>query len=255
QGGPGGPQRRAASHHRRKRQADEVRRDRQDGLQRSARGRVVPPAAALPRLDLSFARTVAANGGNGWARRAQPRRAARSTGIPTTPDQTRCRVHRAAFSEQNLRSADTTGSGGSQEIDITVDEHDTSSLTFWFRLCYVQACSTMPSRAKLTHPPHSKVLLVDGHRAGLRARCMVLEEEGHVATGVASPDEALQLLTEEKFGVIVTEFKLIGTTGPEFIAKLRQVAPGTPVLLLSGYVDALGLSERSTGADAVLMKS
>ncbi len=84
---------------------------------------------------------------------------------------------------------------------------------------------------------------------------MVLEEEGHVATGVSSPDEALQLLTEEKFGVIVTEFKLIGTTGPEFIAKLRQVAPGTPVLLLSGYVDALGLSERSTGADAVLMKS
>lgn len=113
----------------------------------------------------------------------------------------------------------------------------------------------MPSRAKLTHQPHSKVLLVDGHRAGLRARCMVLEEEGHVATGVSSPDEALQLLTEEKFGVIVTEFKLIGTTGPEFIAKLRQVAPGTPVLLLSGYVDALGLSERSTGADAVLMKS
>ncbi|MGO9242570.1 MAG: response regulator [Bryobacteraceae bacterium] len=99
------------------------------------------------------------------------------------------------------------------------------------------------------------MLLVDGHRAGLRARCMVLEEEGHVATGVSSPDEALQLLTEEKFGVIVTEFKLIGTTGPEFIAKLRQVAPGTPVLLLSGYVDALGLSERSTGADAVLMKS
>jgi len=27
------------------------------------------------------------------------------------------------------------------------------------------------------------------------------------------------------------------------------------VILLSGYVDALGLSERSTGADAVLMKS
>jgi CheY-like chemotaxis protein len=84
---------------------------------------------------------------------------------------------------------------------------------------------------------------------------MVLEEEGHIATGVSSPDEALQLLASEKFGVIVTEFKLTGTTGPEFITRLRQVAPGTPVILLSGYVDALGLSERSTGADAVLMKS
>jgi len=84
---------------------------------------------------------------------------------------------------------------------------------------------------------------------------MVLEEEGHVATGVTSPDEALELLAAEKFGVIVTEFKLTGTSGTEFIAKLREVAPGTPVILLSGYVDALGLSERSTGADAVLMKS
>src|SRR5271157_3191244 len=113
----------------------------------------------------------------------------------------------------------------------------------------------MPSRAKLTHHLHTRVLLVDGHRAGLRARCMVLEEEGHEATGVSSPDEALQLLSVEKFGVIVTEFKLIGTTAADFIAKLRAVAPGTPVILLSGYVDALGLSERSTGADAVLMKS
>ena len=113
----------------------------------------------------------------------------------------------------------------------------------------------MPSRAKFTHQPHAKVLLVDSHRAGLRARCMVLEEEGHEATGVSSPDEALQLLGTEKFGVIVTEYKLTGTTATEFIAKLREVAPGTPVILLSGYVDALGLSERSTGADAVLMKS
>jgi two-component system nitrogen regulation response regulator GlnG len=84
---------------------------------------------------------------------------------------------------------------------------------------------------------------------------MVLQEEGHEATGVSSPDEALQLLAVEKFGVIVTEYKLTGTTGTEFITKLREVAPGTPVILLSGYVDALGLSERSTGADAVVMKS
>jgi len=84
---------------------------------------------------------------------------------------------------------------------------------------------------------------------------MVLTEEGHTATGVSSPDEALQLLATEKFGVIVTEFKLAGITAADFIARLREVAPGTPVILLSGYVDALGLTERSTGADAVLMKS
>jgi CheY-like chemotaxis protein len=84
---------------------------------------------------------------------------------------------------------------------------------------------------------------------------MVLEEQGHRATGVPSPDEALHLLQTETFDVIVTEFKLPGTTGPEFIRKLKEVARGTPVILLSGYVDALGLNELSTGADIVLMKS
>jgi CheY-like chemotaxis protein len=84
---------------------------------------------------------------------------------------------------------------------------------------------------------------------------MVLEEQGHHATGVPSPDEALHLLQTETFDVIVTEYKLSGTTGPEFILKLREVARGTPVILLSGYVDVLGLNERTTGADVVLMKS
>ena len=101
----------------------------------------------------------------------------------------------------------------------------------------------------------AKVLLVDSHRAGARARCSVLQEQGHSASSVASPDDALLLLRTETFDVIVTEFKLAGTTGPEFILKLKEVAKGTPIILLSGYVDALGLNEQSTGADVVLMKS
>jgi two-component SAPR family response regulator len=113
----------------------------------------------------------------------------------------------------------------------------------------------MPSRAKSIRALPAKVLLVDGHQAGVRARCTILKEQGHIASGVSTPDEALLLMETETFDVIVTEYKLSGTTGPEFIAKLREVAAGTPVILLSGFVDALGLNERSTGADVVLMKS
>lgn len=113
----------------------------------------------------------------------------------------------------------------------------------------------MPSRVKSLRALPAKVLLVDGHRAGVRARCSVIEELGHEATGVHSPEEALLLLETQTFDVIITEYKLSGTTGPEFILKLREVAAGTPVILLSGFVDVLGLNERGTGADVVLMKS
>jgi len=84
---------------------------------------------------------------------------------------------------------------------------------------------------------------------------MVLEEAGHHATGVSSPEEALELLRSCAFDVIVTEYKFSNTTGTEFVARLRVAAAGTPVIVLSGLVEALGLSERTTGADAVLMKS
>jgi CheY-like chemotaxis protein len=112
----------------------------------------------------------------------------------------------------------------------------------------------MPSRVKSLRAIPAKVLLVDGHRVGARVRCSVLEEQGHHAICVHTPDEALSLLNAESFDVIITEYKLSGTTGPEFILTLREVAKGVPIILLSGYVDALGLNERSTGADLVLMK-
>ena len=43
--------------------------------------------------------------------------------------------------------------------------------------------------------------------------------------------------------------------GIAFISHLRERSPGTPIILLSGFVEPLGLNELSTGADAVLSKS
>ena len=43
-------------------------------------------------------------------------------------------------------------------------------------------------------------------------------------------------------------------TGSELIQKIRGLEPGIPVILLSGYVEAFGLTESTTGADIVLAK-
>jgi len=43
--------------------------------------------------------------------------------------------------------------------------------------------------------------------------------------------------------------------GVELIRRLRGIEPGIPTIILSAYVDTLGLSEGSTGADVVLRKS
>ena len=101
----------------------------------------------------------------------------------------------------------------------------------------------------------TRVLLVDDNSVGLMARRMVLEELGYEATGVTCPMEALDLFTAEPFDLVVTDYKMPGLNGKQLIAALREQVPSLPVILISGYVDALGLTEKSTGASVVIMKS
>lgn len=103
--------------------------------------------------------------------------------------------------------------------------------------------------------PNAVILLVDDNRAGLAARRVVLEELGYTATGVSNPREALELLRTKHFDLVVTDYMMPEMTGGEFIRVLREQMPNLPVVLLSGYVDALGLNEKTTGASAVIMKS
>lgn len=55
--------------------------------------------------------------------------------------------------------------------------------------------------------------------------------------------------------MVITDYKMPEINGVDFIEKIRSVDPHIPVVLISGFVDALGLTEKSTGADVVIMKS
>ena len=106
----------------------------------------------------------------------------------------------------------------------------------------------------------ARVLLIDDNRSGLAARRMVLEELGYETIGSQNPKDALNLFTEAiengfPFDLIVTDFKMPDLNGIELIERLRRLNASVPVILISGFVDALGLTERSTGANAVIMKS
>ena len=113
----------------------------------------------------------------------------------------------------------------------------------------------MSSSAVARSVVHARLLLVDDNSLGLQARKAVLEEQGYVVTAVANPQEALNRLIDSCFDVIVTDHKLPVMSGVELISEIRKKEVRTPVILLSGFVDTLGLDERNTGADIVLQKS
>lgn len=83
----------------------------------------------------------------------------------------------------------------------------------------------------------------------------MLEELGYRIATAASAADALDQFHRQPFDLVVTDYKMPRMDGVELITRLRKQAPDLPVILISGFVDSLGLSENNTGADAVIQKS
>lgn len=104
-------------------------------------------------------------------------------------------------------------------------------------------------------PDPPAILMVDDNRMGLTARKAVFEELDYRVTIVSTPEEAFSRASHTKFDLIITDYKMGSMTGVDLIKALREHRITTPVILLSGFVDALGLDESNTGADMVIQKS
>jgi CheY-like chemotaxis protein len=113
----------------------------------------------------------------------------------------------------------------------------------------------MPVRNSPTSTTQARILLVDDNSNGLSARRSVLEELGYRLYTAANGVEALEQFSRHKIDLVVTDYKMPRMDGLELIVRLRKQSPDVPVILISGFVDALGMSEGSTGADVVIQKS
>lgn len=113
----------------------------------------------------------------------------------------------------------------------------------------------MPARKPSTSSTNARILLVDDNANGLKARKTVLEELGYKIVTASRGDDALELFGHQKFDLVVTDYKMPHMDGLELISRLREREPEVPIVLVSGFVEALGLSEQNTKADAVIQKS
>ncbi|MDQ6676644.1 MAG: response regulator [Acidobacteriota bacterium] len=113
----------------------------------------------------------------------------------------------------------------------------------------------MTSADSVSRLPHA-ILLVDDNLHGSVARRRVLLDLGYLVETAACAEEALRIIAERehRFDVVVTDFKMISMDGVQLIARLKQISPDTRTILLSGFVEPLGMTEASTGADAVIPK-
>jgi len=66
------------------------------------------------------------------------------------------------------------------------------------------------------------VLVVDDEKNMRRSLQTVLGDEGYTARAVESAEEGLELLGREEFFMVITDARLGGMSGYDFLAKVRQ---------------------------------
>src|ERR1039457_868804 len=101
----------------------------------------------------------------------------------------------------------------------------------------------------MNNPTHStpNILLVDDNRDGLLVRRSLLEEIGCCVSIALNGEEGLKLFQAGKFDVVVTDYRMPRMNGGELIQRIRALEPNARIILLSGFVEPLGLTELNTG--------
>ncbi len=112
---------------------------------------------------------------------------------------------------------------------------------------------TTPKRRGAQPPPRlsGRVLLVDDEQMVARFMRELLQEWGLHVTALTSATEARQAFARapQDYDLLLTDYTMPRMTGLDLAQALRTIRPGLPVILYSGYTDAI--PESQLGGTAV----
>jgi DNA-binding NtrC family response regulator len=83
--------------------------------------------------------------------------------------------------------------------------------------------------------PPPPVLVVDDEKNMRRSLQTMLGDEGYAVRTAESAEEALQLLAAESFLMVITDARLGGMSGYDFLAKMKTRWPDLPALMITAY--------------------
>ena len=83
--------------------------------------------------------------------------------------------------------------------------------------------------------PLPPVLIVDDERNMRRSLQTMLAEEGYAVQAAESAEEALGWLARDRFLLVITDARLGGMSGYEFLTRIRHQWPELPALMITAY--------------------
>ncbi|MCE7948353.1 MAG: DNA-binding response regulator [Chloroflexi bacterium CFX4] len=84
-------------------------------------------------------------------------------------------------------------------------------------------------------PKEAHILVVDDEGAIRYSISKTLQRVGYQVSSAASGEEALAMLDETLFDVVLTDIRMPGLSGVELLAKIKERAPDAIVILMTAY--------------------
>jgi len=82
---------------------------------------------------------------------------------------------------------------------------------------------------------NAKLLIVDDERVALRNLEHVMKKEGYEVVGTQSGPNALKVLEEQPFDVVLTDLRMEKVDGMEILKRCRELYPITEVIMITGF--------------------
>jgi len=80
-----------------------------------------------------------------------------------------------------------------------------------------------------------RILIVEDEKIGLRNLEHVMKKEGYEVVGTQRGPNALKLLEEQEFDVVLTDLKMEKVDGMDILGKCKELYPDTEVIMITAY--------------------
>ena len=99
-----------------------------------------------------------------------------------------------------------------------------------------------------------RILIIDDDPSARESVKLLLSIDRHFVTEAGSGVEALALIAEQPFDLVLLDFFMPGMHGGEVARRIKQIAPSLPILMVTAYVEKLIGSDGPDNTNAILGK-
>jgi PAS domain S-box-containing protein len=139
-------------------------------------------------------------------------------------------------------------SGGAMSIDSAVGKG--TRVEVWLPRASDEPASGLAGGDGLTDAEAEdcalRILLVDDHNGVRETTAALLEDLGHEVEAVADASAMLEILKADPDGydLVITDYAMPVISGADAVQRAREIRPGLPAIIITGYADAQSISRR-----------